>query len=159
MPNFQQMQQMLQNLNAMAGGGAFPPPPSGNQTGAATATTGQQPAAENRGPGGDAGAGAGQPQGDAAAANPFAALFPPPAAGGANPFALSPEQFQQMMQVFAPQAAPSPADNRPPEERYAEQLRQLNDMGFYNFDQNVAALRRSGGSVQGAVEHLLGGGN
>ncbi|EHK40507.1 hypothetical protein TRIATDRAFT_153189 [Trichoderma atroviride IMI 206040] len=106
------------------------------------------------------GAGAGQTQGGAAAeANPFAALFPPPAAGGANPFALSPEQFQQMMQVFAPQAAPSPPDNRPPEERYAEQLRQLNDMGFFDFDRNVAALRRSGGSVQGAVEHLLGGGN
>ncbi|KAL6904529.1 hypothetical protein GGI43DRAFT_397445 [Trichoderma evansii] len=158
MPNLQQMQQMLQNLNAMTGGGAgaFPPPPSGTQTGAATGTTGQQPAAENRGTGGDAGAG--QTQG-AAAANPFAALFPPPAAGGANPFALSPEQFQQMMQVFAPQAAPSPPDNRPPEERYAEQLRQLNDMGFYDFDRNVAALRRSGGSVQGAVEHLLGGGN
>ncbi|GFP56540.1 deubiquitination-protection protein dph1 [Trichoderma asperellum] len=156
MPNLQQMQQMLQNLNAMTGGGAFPPPPSGNQTGAAAGTTGQQPAAENRGTGGDAGAA--QTQG-AAAANPFAALFPPPAAEGANPFALSPEQFQQMMQVFAPQAAPSPPDNRPPEERYAEQLRQLNDMGFYDFDRNVAALRRSGGSVQGAVEHLLGGGN
>lgn len=57
----------------------------------------------------------------------------------------------------APPAAPSPVDNRPPEERYAEQLRQLNDMGFYDFDQNIAALRRSGGSVQGAVNFLLGG--
>ena len=44
-----------------------------------------------------------------------------------------------------------------PEERYADQLRQLNDMGFFDFDQNIAALRRSGGSVQGAIEHLLGG--
>jgi ubiquilin len=152
-------QQMLQNLNAMAGG-AFPPPPS---TGAATGTTGQQPT-ENRGTGETGGdAGVGQTQGTAAE-NPFAALFPPPAAGagagGANPFALSPEQFQQMMQMFSPpQAAAAPADNRPPEERYAEQLRQLNDMGFYDFDRNVAALRRSGGSVQGAVEHLLGGTN
>lgn len=51
----------------------------------------------------------------------------------------------------------APADNRPPEERYAEQLRQLNDMGFYEFERNVQALRRSGGSVQGAVEHLLSG--
>lgn len=50
-----------------------------------------------------------------------------------------------------------PVDNRPPEERYAEQLRQLNDMGFFDFDRNIEALRRSGGSVQGAVEHLLGG--
>jgi ubiquilin len=44
----------------------------------------------------------------------------------------------------------------PPEELYAEQLRALNEMGFYDFDRNVAALRRSGGSVQGAVEQLLG---
>ncbi|TKA62435.1 hypothetical protein B0A49_09325 [Cryomyces minteri] len=51
----------------------------------------------------------------------------------------------------------APADNRPPEERYAEQLRQLNDMGFYDFERNVQALRRSGGSVQGAIEHLLSG--
>ncbi|KAK7961600.1 ubiquitin domain-containing protein DSK2 [Apiospora aurea] len=51
--------------------------------------------------------------------------------------------------------SPAPVDNRPPEERYADQLRQLNDMGFYDFDRNIAALRRSGGSVQGAVEHLL----
>ena len=48
-----------------------------------------------------------------------------------------------------------PADTRPPEERYADQLRQLNDMGFFEFERNVTALRRSGGSVQGAVEYLL----
>jgi len=54
-------------------------------------------------------------------------------------------------------AAAAPVDNRPPEERYADQLRQLNDMGFYDFDRNVAALRRSGGSVQGAINELLGG--
>jgi ubiquilin len=67
-----------------------------------------------------------------AANNPFAALF--------NPWAMQP---------------PPPPDNRPPEERYAEQLRQLNDMGFYEFERNVQALRRSGGSVQGALEWLL----
>lgn len=50
---------------------------------------------------------------------------------------------------------PPPADTRPPEERYADQLRQLNDMGFFDFDRNVEALRRSGGSVQGAIEQLL----
>lgn len=71
----------------------------------------------------------------ATAQNPFAALF--------NPWGTPPQ----------------PADNRPPEERYAEQLRQLNDMGFYEFERNVRALRRSGGSVQGAVEYLLSGGD
>lgn len=68
--------------------------------------------------------------------NPFGAL------GGFGGFGSSPE----------PQGPP---DNRPPEERYADQLRQLNDMGFYEFERNVTALRRSGGSVQGAVEYLL----
>jgi ubiquilin len=115
--------------------------------------------------------------------NPFARmLFPTPPGGtpgvggqaGANPFGaqnVTPAQIQQAMQMLgmggglgggmggetgafgAPSAAPP--DNRPPEERYADQLRQLNDMGFFDFDRNIAALRRSGGSVQGAVEHLL----
>lgn len=82
----------------------------------------------------------------AAAANPFAGLFPngiPPI----DPLAL--------FGGAAPAAAP--VDNRPPEERYESQLRQLNDMGFYDFDRNVEALRRTGGSVQGAIEYLLGG--
>jgi len=79
--------------------------------------------------GGEGGAGAG-----AGALNPLGAF------GGG--FGGSPE----------PQGPP---DNRPPEERYEEQLRQLNDMGFFEFDRNVQALRRSGGSVQGAIEYLL----
>ena len=71
--------------------------------------------------------------------NPFAALFGP-GGMGAGGFGGGP---------------PPPPDTRPPEERYAEQLRQLNDMGFYEFERNVEALRRTGGSVQGAVEYLL----
>ncbi|KAI1765064.1 ubiquitin-domain-containing protein [Hypoxylon sp. FL1150] len=101
---------------------------------------------------GGAGAGAGAGTGAGAGANPGANLF-----GGMPP--MSPEALQQMVQMLgmnSPSGSPAPPpDNRPPEERYAEQLRQLNDMGFYDFDRNVAALRRSGGSVQGAVEHLL----
>ncbi|MCJ1287265.1 hypothetical protein MMC26_006613 [Xylographa opegraphella] len=73
------------------------------------------------------------------ATNPFAALFAPGGMLGGQGFS----------------AAAAPVDSRPPEERYAEQLRQLNDMGFYEFDRNVEALRRTGGSVQGAVEYLL----
>ncbi|KAL6713941.1 hypothetical protein ACLMJK_008435 [Lecanora helva] len=56
---------------------------------------------------------------------------------------------------FGAPPPPAPQDDRPPEDRYAEQLRQLNDMGFYEFERNVEALRRTGGSVQGAVEYLL----
>lgn len=54
---------------------------------------------------------------------------------------------------------PAPQDNRPPEEIYENQLRQLNEMGFYEFERNVTALRRSGGNVQAAIEFLLGGGS
>lgn len=48
-----------------------------------------------------------------------------------------------------------PPDNRPPEERYSTQLRQLNEMGFHNFDRNIQALTRSGGDVNGALEWLF----
>lgn len=83
-------------------------------------------------------------------ANPFASMFPngiPPM----DPLAM----FGGGAGAGAGGRAAAPQDNRPPEERYETQLGQLNDMGFFDFDQNVAALRRSGGSVQGAVEYLL----
>jgi len=83
----------------------------------------------------------GQGQGEGEQANPF---------GGFNPFGMGGFGGGQ-------QEAAQPADNRPPEERYAEQLRQLNDMGFFEFEKNVRALRMAGGNVQGAVEHLLSG--
>ncbi|KAL1961707.1 hypothetical protein VTN77DRAFT_1311 [Rasamsonia byssochlamydoides] len=87
-----------------------------------------------------------------------------------NPFLRDPTLLTHFMQAMGGQPAtgetannpfaalfgsPPPQDNRPPEERYAEQLRQLNDMGFYEFERNIEALRRAGGSVQGAVEYLL----
>ncbi|KAK1908021.1 hypothetical protein P3342_013340 [Pyrenophora teres f. teres] len=83
----------------------------------------------------------GAPAAGGAAANPFAALFGPGGFGGAGGF-----------------GTPPPADTRPPEEVYETQLRQLNEMGFYEFERNVSALRRSGGNVQGAIEYLLNGG-
>ncbi|KAH7394552.1 hypothetical protein BKA66DRAFT_456655 [Pyrenochaeta sp. MPI-SDFR-AT-0127] len=73
--------------------------------------------------------------------NPFAALFGPGGFGAGGGF-----------------GTPPPADNRPPEEVYETQLGQLNEMGFYEFERNVSALRRSGGNVQGAIEYLLNGG-
>lgn len=83
-----------------------------------------------------------------------------PLAGNNNPLAIllgANGHLGAAGALRAQAAAAAPVDNRPPEERYAEQLRQLNDMGFYDFDRNVAALRRSGGSVQGAINELLGG--
>lgn len=173
-PDINQMLQQMQALNAMGMG----PFGSANQGQNAGQTASAQTGTETQGAGQDQSGGeqtsgttgqtGAQPNTTSPPpANPFASLFSPP--GGQNnsfnPFGLNPDQMRQMqdmMQMFpggaggAPAAA-SPPDNRPPEERYAEQLRQLNDMGFFDFDRNVAALRRSGGSVQGAIEHLLSG--
>ncbi|CRK37770.1 hypothetical protein BN1708_007505 [Verticillium longisporum] len=157
------MNSMMAMLGAMNPGGA---------TAGARGPGGATPGAT-----GDAAGGANPSSPSPPPANPFAALFnPPPYPQGqtpgqeqpgqgqpANPFGqFNPELMQQMMQMFGGGGGgggfgspAAPPDNRPPEERYADQLRQLNDMGFYDFDRNVAALRRSGGSVQGAVEHLL----
>lgn len=76
-----------------------------------------------------------------AAANPFAAFggFPGAGFGGT---------------AGAPSAA-APAGN--PEEIYASQLTQLNDMGFSNRDQNIRALQATMGNVHAAVERLLSG--
>ncbi|KAH3911387.1 hypothetical protein HBI56_104650 [Parastagonospora nodorum] len=93
-------------------------------------------------PFGGAGAGAGAAPGTGSQApNPFAALMGGGGFGGG----------------FG--TPPAPADTRPPEQVYESQLAQLNEMGFYEFDRNVSALRRSGGNVQGAIEYLLNGGS
>lgn len=162
---------MMQSMNAAGFGTGAGAAGAGAGTGAAT----QNQARGETGTGADAsatgaGAGTGAGTGTGAGANPFAALFPGMGAGmgagmgggaAGNPFGMTPEQMQQMSQMMRSMtggdagAAAAPPDNRPPEERFQEQLRQLNDMGFVDFDQNVAALRRSGGSVQGALEFLL----
>lgn len=118
------------------------------------------------------GAGAPGGQGGQDQQNPFAAA--------ASRMMQNPQMMQQMMQMMGGGGAggageagfnpfggmggfggqgeqQAPVDNTPPEERYAAQLRQLNDMGFYEFERNVQALRRSGGSVQGAIEYLFSG--
>ncbi|RMZ91785.1 hypothetical protein DV736_g965, partial [Chaetothyriales sp. CBS 134916] len=92
-----------------------------------------------------------------------------------NPFLQNPQHLQQMLQdlglgentagnangaqpnwmdLFGPGLA-APSDSRPPEERYATQLRQLNEMGFHDFDRNIQALSRSGGDMNGALEWLF----
>jgi len=44
----------------------------------------------------------------------------------------------------------------PPEELYATQLTQLQEMGFFDTQENIQALTASGGNVHAAVERLLG---
>ena len=81
----------------------------------------------------------------------------PPAPGSAttgaaaNPWA----NFANMFGGAGGAGFGAPPDNRPPEERYATQLRQLNEMGFFNYEQNIQALTRSGGDVNGALEFLF----
>ncbi|BFZ60692.1 hypothetical protein YB2330_001734 [Saitoella coloradoensis] len=101
--------------------------------------------------------------GGAGAGNDAAAGAGAGAGAGANPFA-NPALLEMLMggtgmgTASGTGAAEPPADTRPLEERYQTQLGQLNDMGFLDFDRNIAALRRSGGNVQGAIEVLLSGG-
>jgi ubiquilin len=101
-----------------------------------------------------------QMMGGGSGANPLAAFGQDPASGAAAGGAGQPAAGNPFAALFGPGgfgSPPPPADNRPPEEVYETQLRQLNEMGFYEFDRNVSALRRSGGNVQGAIEYLLNG--
>jgi ubiquilin len=89
-------------------------------------------------------------------------MLPP---GGVGQTPLSPGQTPS----FIPPGLARPVpDARPIEERYQasfrvtiadlqDELRQLNDMGFTDFARNIAALRRTGGNVEAAVEMLISG--
>ena len=60
---------------------------------------------------------------------------------------------------FGMGAAPTPpTDTRSPEERFATQLAQMNEMGFVDGRQNVRALLATNGNVHAAIEYILGGG-
>lgn len=159
---------MSQMQRAMGGGPnqtPFPAPGPASGSNPTSATPTQAPSqlpdlsalmAAIGGGGGGFGTGTGTGTGQQQIVGPEAAGF----GGQGNPFAslmqsLGPNPWALMGGEQTQPAAP--ADNRPPEERYAEQLRQLNDMGFFDFDRNIAALRRTGGSVQGAIETLLNG--
>ena len=76
-------------------------------------------------------------------------------AGGGAGREPNANSMQNLMNMLGGGAAPQPTDSRPPEERYATQLRQLNEMGFYEFERNIQALTRSGGDVNGALEWLF----
>ena len=88
-----------------------------------------------------AGGGGGTGAGNAFGGNP----------GGANPFA----NLGSLLGAGGMGIPATAPDNRPPEERYATQLRQLNEMGFFDFNRNIEALQRSGGDVNGALEWLF----
>merc|ERR1719401_1488787 len=111
--------------------------------------------------------GAGAPMGGAGALQTPAA---PDVQGGAqqaaplNPM-FNPEMMQQMMQAMqggmgsgaiGAGGPANPADTRPPEERYATQVQQLENMGFPDKHSNLQALAQSNGDVNQAINCLLG---
>lgn len=69
-----------------------------------------------------------------------------------------PPSFQNLFQSLnsaAPTASAAQASSEPPEVRFASQLQQLQDMGFFDRDENLQALLMTGGNVNAAVERLL----
>lgn len=110
--------------------------PGAVPTGAAPLSTSSAPAGM---PTSTASSGAAAPS--PAPAFPFGFPFVPPAAPSAVPHAASDA------------AAPVPSIS--PDVLYAEQLRQLADMGFVDRDRNIRALQQSQGNVNFAVERLL----
>jgi len=46
--------------------------------------------------------------------------------------------------------------SEPPEQLYATQLTQLQEMGFFDTQENIRALIATSGNVHAAVERLLG---
>lgn len=84
-----------------------------------------------------------------APANPFAAF------GSVPP--IDPQLQQQMAALFGVPGAGAPVDNRPPEERFEVQLRQLNEMGFWDAAKNIRVLQATGGDINAAIEMLFNG--
>ncbi|TQE13924.1 hypothetical protein C1H46_000555 [Malus baccata] len=67
--------------------------------------------------------------------------------------------LEMLMNMFGGLGAGSLAaanPNVPPEELYENQLRQLQEMGFFDTQENIRALQATSGNVHAAVERLLG---
>lgn len=63
--------------------------------------------------------------------------------------------LDMLMNMFGGLGVPS-RPNVPPEELYAAQLAQLQEMGFFDTQENVRALTATSGNVNAAVDRLLG---
>ena len=49
----------------------------------------------------------------------------------------------------------SPTSTEPPEVRFQSQLAQLNEMGFWDPEENIRVLLQTGGNVAAAIERLI----
>lgn len=88
----------------------------------------------------------------------FGGMAPPPATG-ATPTGTGTGAVPPMFAFPGATAAPAPARPQPTtqelEARFAEQLAQLEDMGFTDRARNLRALSQTQGNVQFAIERLL----
>jgi len=80
--------------------------------------------------------------------------------GGAPPAMQMPNLSQLLQSMSATplqgtQQTTTPSNLPPPEVRFQVQLQQLQEMGFYDANANIAALLAAGGNVNMAVERLL----
>ncbi|KAG2703019.1 hypothetical protein I3843_06G110600 [Carya illinoinensis] len=79
---------------------------------------------------------------------------------GGTPGAPNNAALEMMMNMFGGLGAGSLTvpnnPDVPPEELYATQLSQLQEMGFFDTQENIRALRATAGNVHAAVERLLG---
>lgn len=130
---------------AALGGGA---PPGGSPTANTTGAPGTTPAAVP-GAGGMGGA-PGQP-------NPFMEMMNNPAIMQAMMGGMGGNSMMGGLQGMG--GPPPAADNRPPEERYAAQLTQLENMGFPDRNSNIQALTTANGDINQAINNLLGANN
>ncbi|KAK9677447.1 hypothetical protein RND81_11G143400 [Saponaria officinalis] len=80
------------------------------------------------------------------------------AGGGAgNPNNMGLEMLMNMFGGLGAGGLTTPENsNVPPEELYATQLTQLQEMGFFDSQENIRALQATRGNVHAAVERLLG---
>jgi ubiquilin len=82
----------------------------------------------------------------------FSGTFPTPPSTAAG----LPANLQNLVQALQGTTPPaSQVSSEPPEIRFASQLQQLSDMGFFDKDENIRALLVTNGNVNAAVERLL----
>ncbi|KAI4318583.1 hypothetical protein MLD38_032265 [Melastoma candidum] len=83
-----------------------------------------------------------------------------PGQAGANAGAMNVMGMELLMNMFGGLGAEgfgvSNNPDVPPEELYATQLSQLQEMGFIDTQENIRALRATSGNVHAAIERLLG---
>ncbi|KAL7668414.1 hypothetical protein ACOME3_009116 [Neoechinorhynchus agilis] len=84
---------------------------------------------------------------------------PPPGAGtlpiGGNQQQQQVDYTRRLLEMLNLSSSQAANSHEPPEQRYANQLEQMRNMGFLNHDANLRALTEAMGDINLAVERLL----